>query len=101
FSKMDIRVAKIIDAEKVPKTKKLLKLTVDTGLDKRTVVSGIAEYFEPEKLKGKRVCILLNLEPRNIKGIESRGMLLLSENRDGSLFFVEPSEKAAIGSEVR
>jgi methionyl-tRNA synthetase len=101
FTKMDIRVAKIIDAEKVAKTKKLLKLTVDTGLDKRTIVSGIAEYFEPETLKGKRVCILLNLEPRSIKGIESRGMILLSENKDGSLYFVEPSEKAAIGSEVR
>jgi methionyl-tRNA synthetase len=101
FTKMDIRVAKIIDAEKVPKTKKLLKLTVDTGLDKRTIVSGIAEYFEPETLKGKRVCILLNLEPRSIKGIESRGMILLSENKDGSLYFVEASEKAAIGSEVR
>ncbi len=101
FSRVDIRVAQIVDAVKVPKTKKLIKLTVDTGLDVRTVVSGIAEYYEPESLPGKKVCILLNLEPREIKGIESRGMLLLSENAKGELYFVEPAAEAALGSEVR
>lgn len=100
FSKIDIRVAKILEAEKVPKTKKLIKLTVDTGIDVRTVVSGIAEYYTPESLPGKKVCILLNLKAREIKGIESHGMLLLSENPDGSLYFVEPGKEAEIGSEV-
>lgn len=100
FGKMDIRVATILEAERVPKTRKLLKLSVDTGLDKRTVVSGIAEYFEPEKLAGQKVCILLNLEPREIKGIKSQGMILLSENADGSLYFVEPNKNALNGTVV-
>ncbi len=100
FSSMDIRVATILDAEKVAKTKKLIKMTVDTGLDKRTVVSGIAEYYKPEDLPGKKVCILLNLAPRKIKGIESQGMLLLSEEPDGQLYFVEPGENASNGSQV-
>jgi methionyl-tRNA synthetase len=100
FTKLDIRVATILEAEKVPKTKKLLKFKVDTGIDQRTVVSGIAEYYEPEKLIGKKVCILLNLAPRNIKGIESQGMLLLSEEEDGQLYFIEPGEKASNGTQV-
>ena len=100
FSSMDIRVATILDAEKVARTKKLIKMTVDTGLDKRTVVSGIAEYYKPEDLPGKKVCILLNLAPRKIKGIESQGMLLLSEEPDGQLYFVEPGKNAANGSQV-
>ena len=101
FGTMDIRVATILSAEKVAKTKKLLKLQVDTGLDTRTVVSGIAENFDPEKLAGQKVCILLNLEPREIKGIQSQGMILLSENADGSLHFVEPSKEAVNGSPVK
>ncbi len=101
FTKLDIRVATVIEAEKVPKTNKLLKLTVDTGLDTRTVVSGIAEFFDPEKLRGQKVCILLNLEPRTIKGIESKGMILLSENADGTLQFVVPDPLAANGASVR
>jgi methionyl-tRNA synthetase len=101
FGAIDIRVATILSAEKVAKTKKLLKLQVDTGLDTRTVVSGIAEYFEPEKLTGQKVCILLNLEPREIKGIQSQGMILLSENADGKLFFVEPKAEAINGSPVK
>jgi methionyl-tRNA synthetase len=101
FGEMDIRVATILSAEKVAKTKKLLKLQVDTGLDIRTVVSGIAEYFEPEKLAGQKVCILLNLEPREIKGIQSQGMILLSENADGKLYFVEPKAEAVNGSPVK
>ncbi|MFW5821403.1 MAG: methionine--tRNA ligase [Bacteroidota bacterium] len=100
FTRMDIRVATILEAEKVPKTKKLIKMTVDTGLDKRTVVSGIAEYYKPEDLPGKKVCILVNLAPRKIKGIESQGMLLLSEEPDGQLYFVEPDQKASNGSAV-
>ena len=97
---MDIRTATILEAEKVPKTKKLIKMTVDTGIDKRTIVSGIAEYYDPEKLPGQKVCVLANLAPRTIKGIESHGMILLSENSDGTLYFVEPGEKAQNGAEV-
>lgn len=100
FTRMDIRVAKIIEAQKVPKTKKLLQLKVDTGMDKRTVVSGIAEYFEPEKIIGKDVLILVNLAPRNIKGIESQGMILMAENENGDLYFVSPSEELKPGSQV-
>ena len=101
FSAMDIRVGTILTAEKVAKTKKLLKLTIDTGIDQRTVVSGIAEYFEPEAIVGKQVSILVNLEPREIKGILSQGMILMSENSDGKLSFVSPSEMTSVGSIVR
>jgi methionyl-tRNA synthetase len=98
---MDIRVGTIIAAEKVAKTKKLLKLTIDTGIDKRTVVSGIAEYFEPEKIIGQQVSILVNLAPKILKGIESQGMILMAENSDGALVFVAPSAKIKEGSEIR
>jgi methionyl-tRNA synthetase len=101
FSAMDIRVATIIAAEKVEKTKKLLKLTVDTGLDQRTVVSGIAEYFKPEEIVGQQVSLLANLAPREIKGILSQGMILMSENSDGKLTFVAPLQNHANGSVVR
>ncbi|MGV3705700.1 MAG: methionine--tRNA ligase [Arcticibacter sp.] len=101
FSAMDIRVGTILTAEKVAKTKKLLKLTIDTGIDTRTVVSGIAEYFQPEMIVGKQVSILVNLEPREIKGIMSQGMILMSENSDGKLNFVAPSESTANGSTIR
>jgi methionyl-tRNA synthetase len=100
FTKMDIRTATILEAEKVPKTKKLLKMVVDTGIDVRTIVSGIAGHYEPEELPGKKVCVLANLAPRNIKGIESQGMILLSENNDGQLFFIEPGKDAHNGAEV-
>jgi len=100
FTKLDIRVATILEAEKVAKTKKLMKLHVDTGIDKRTVISGIAEYFTAEELPGQKVCILLNLAPRKIKGIESQGMILLSEEADGRLHFVKPAEDAQNGSQV-
>jgi methionyl-tRNA synthetase len=88
FSKMDIRTATIVAAEAVPKTDKLLKLTVDTGLDTRTVVSGIAAYFKPEDIIGQKVSLLVNLAPRKIKGIESQGMILMAENAKGELSFV-------------
>ncbi len=101
FTRMDIRVATILEAEKVPKTSKLLKLTVDTGIDVRIIVSGIAEFFDPAGLKGQRVCVLVNLAPRKIKGIESNGMILLSENNDGSLQFVVPQPAAVNGAAVR
>jgi len=100
FSRMDIRTATILEAEKVPKTKKLIRMIVDTGIDRRTIVSGIAEYFEPKELPGRKVCVLMNLAPRNIKGIESQGMILLSENPDGTLYFVSPGDKAINGSPV-
>ncbi len=101
FMKMDIRTGTILEAEVVPKTKKLLKLKIDTGIDQRTVVSGIAEYYKPENIIGKQVSVLVNLEPRKIKGIESQGMILMAEDADGTLKFVSPEDKVKNGSEVR
>lgn len=92
FTKIDLRTATILEAEKVEKADKLLKLTVDTGVDVRTVVSGIAESFTPEEVIGKQVMILLNLAPRKIRGIESQGMLLLTTKPDGKLSFVTPDD---------
>ncbi len=92
FNKMDIRVGTILEAERVPKTDKLLKLKIDTGFDKRTVVSGIAEWYKPEDIIGKKVSILVNLAPRKIKGIESMGMILMAENAQGELSFVIPTK---------
>ncbi len=100
FGKMDIRIATILEAEKVAKTKKLLKLKLDTGLDVRTVVSGIAEHYEPEQIIGKQVCLLANLAPRDIKGIASQGMILMAEDKDGKLSFVAPSAVVTNGSSV-
>ena len=101
FVKMDLRIATILHAEKVKKTKKLLKLTLDTGLDTRTVVSGIAEYYQPEDVIGQQVVLLANLPPKTLKGIESQGMILMAEDRDGSLSFVQPDRKLLGGSAVR
>jgi methionyl-tRNA synthetase len=101
FGKMDIRVGTVLEAEKVAKTKKLLKLKIDTGFDKRTVVSGIAEYYKPEDLIGKQVSVLVNLGPKKLKGIESQGMILCAENADGSLSIVSPDQKVKNGSEVK
>lgn len=92
FAKMDIRVGTILAAEKVAKTKKLLKLTIDTGIDQRTIVSGIAEYYSPEEIIGKQVSVLVNLAPKALKGIESQGMILMAENLDGSLSFISPEK---------
>ena len=100
FSRMDIRISTVLAAERVPKTKKLLKLTVDTGIDTREIVSGIAEYFTPEELVGKQVPVLVNLEPRDLKGITSRGMILMAEDADGKLRLLQPGEKVASGSIV-
>ena len=101
FAKTDIRVGTILSAEKVAKTKKLLKLTVDTGIDKRTIVSGIAEYCKPEEIVGKQVSVLVTLAPKNIKGIESHGMILMAENPDGSLCFVSPEKPTKNGGTIR
>ena len=101
FMKMDIRVGTIIAAEKVAKTKKLMKLTVDTGIDERTIVSGIAEHYTPEEVIGRQVSVLVNLEPKPLKGIVSQGMILMAENADGTLSFVSQDKEVKPGSEVR
>ncbi|MET7029523.1 methionine--tRNA ligase [Sediminicola luteus] len=90
FTKLDMRVGTIIEAEKMPKAKKLLVLKVDTGLDVRTIVSGIAESFTPEEIIGKKVTVLVNLAPRALRGVDSEGMILMTENTDGKLVFVNP-----------
>ena len=100
FQKMDIRVSTILEAEKVAKTKKLLKLTIDTGIDKRTIVSGIAEYYTPEQLVGRQVLVLANLAPREIKGIESRGMILMAEDALGRLVLVQPEDNTMAGAMI-
>ena len=100
FGQMDLRIGTITAAEKVAKTKKLLKLTVDLGLEERTIVSGIAEHFIPEALIGQQVQVLLNLAPREIKGIQSQGMLLMAENADGSLALMQPGKPVRNGSGV-
>ena len=100
FEKMDIRTATVLAAERVPKTDKLLKLTIDTGIDQRTIVSGIAEYYSPEDMLGKQICILANLKPRMIRGIESKGMILMAKQGDGKMRFITPQEVVANGAEV-
>jgi methionyl-tRNA synthetase/methionyl-tRNA synthetase C-terminal region/beta chain len=101
FTKIDIRTATILEAEKVPKTIKLLKLKIDTGIDIRTIVSGIAEYYEPEAIIGKQISIVANLEPRKIKGIESKGMILMAEDKNGKLVMVAPVNKVSNGSMIK
>ena len=100
FMKMDMRVGTVIAVEKLKKSKKLLKLTINTGLDKRIVLSGIAEYYQPEELIDQQVCVLINLKPRKMMGIESQGMVLMAEDRDGSLRLLRPNEMVASGSEI-
>lgn len=90
FSKLDMRVGTILEAEKMPKANKLLVLKIDTGIDVRTIVSGIAESFTPEEIIGKRVTVLVNLAPRTLRGVESQGMILMTESEDGKLVFVNP-----------
>ncbi|MFP4025201.1 MAG: methionine--tRNA ligase [Thiohalospira sp.] len=101
FVKMDIRVGTILEAERVPKTDKLLKLKIDTGIDQRTVVSGIAVDHKPEDIIGKQVSILVNLEPRKIRGIESQGMILMAEDVSGKLVFAVPEEKTSNGASIK
>jgi methionyl-tRNA synthetase len=100
FAKIDLKVGTIISAEKVVKADKLLKLEVDLGFEKRTIVSGIALHFKPEDIIGKQVTIVANLAPRKMKGIESNGMILMAEDADGKLKFINPDEATANGSSV-
>ncbi|MBR4052407.1 MAG: methionine--tRNA ligase [Alistipes sp.] len=100
FQKMDIRVSTILKAEKVAKTKKLLKLLVDTGIDQREIISGIAEHFTPEELVGRQVLVLVNLEPRELKGTLSRGMILMAEDATGKLRLLQPNEPTHNGAIV-
>jgi len=100
FGKMDIRTATVLEAERVPKTDKLLKLTIDTGIDTRTIVSGIAEYYTPEQMLGKQICILANLAPRKIRGIESKGMILMARQGDGTMRFLTPEQVLVNGAEI-
>jgi len=101
FVKTDLRVGKILEAEKIAKTKKLMKLSVDMGFETRTIVSGVAEYFTPEQLIGKKVVVVANLGKRDIKGVESNGMILFAENNDGKLIMVNPGDEAIPGSLVK
>lgn len=102
FAKIDLRVGTILSAEKVEKADKLLKLELDMGNgETRTVLSGIALHFTPEEIIGKQVTVVANLAPRKMKGIESKGMILMAQNADGKLIFVSPLEMAAAGSEVK
>ena len=90
FTKLDLRVGTILEAEKMPKANKLLVLKVDTGMDIRTIVSGIAEHFSPEEVIGKQVTVLVNLAPRALRGVESQGMILMTNNAEGKLVFLNP-----------
>jgi methionyl-tRNA synthetase len=98
FSKLDLRVGTIIEAEKMPKANKLLVLKIDTGIDIRTVVSGIAESFSPEEIIGKRVTVLVNLAPRNLRGVESQGMILMANDAEGKLVFVNPDTSTSLNT---
>ena len=100
FSKLDIRIGTVLEAKKIAKTKKLLQLKVDVGIDTRTIVSGIAESFSPEDIVGQQVTVLVNLAPRKIKGVESQGMILMTDTLDGKLAFVEPEKEVKNGQEV-
>jgi methionyl-tRNA synthetase len=99
FTKLDIRIGTIVEAIKVPKTKKLLQLKVDVGIDTRTIVSGIAESFKPEDIIGQRVTVLVNLAPRKLRGVESQGMILMTNTSDGELAFIEPENDSVKNGE--
>lgn len=101
FLKLDIRVGKVLDCQKVPKADKLLQFKIDDGLGGRTIVSGIAKHYNPEDLVGKQVCFVANLAPRKLKGIESQGMILSAEDADGKLVVIEPGQEVKPGSEVK
>jgi methionyl-tRNA synthetase len=98
FAKLDLRVGTILEAEKMPKANKLLVLKVDTGIDIRTIVSGIAEHFSPEEVIGKRVTVLVNLAPRALRGVESQGMILMTNDKDGKLVFVNPETSSSLST---
>jgi methionyl-tRNA synthetase len=100
FAKLDMRIVTVLEAERMPKSKKLIKMKVDTGLGHRTVLSGVAEHFEPEYLIGKQVTMLINLAPRKMMGIDSEGMILMAEDKDGKLKLIQPHEGTADGSMI-
>ena len=100
FAKIDLRVGTILEAEKMPKANKLLILKIDTGIDVRTIVSGIAESFSPEEIIGKRVTVLVNLAPRNLRGVDSEGMILMTTNAEGKLVFVNPDSDGVANGET-
>jgi methionyl-tRNA synthetase len=100
FGKIDLRVGTIIDAKKVEKADKLLQLEVDLGSEKRTILSGIAMHFDPAAIIGKQVVVVANLAPRTMRGVESKGMILMAEDANGKLYFVQPSEAIASGSTI-
>ena len=100
FAKLDMRIGTVLEAEVVPKSKKLLKLKIDTGIDQRTILSGIAQHFEAKSLIGRQVTVLVNLAPRKMMGIESEGMVLMAEDADGALKMLIPEDKVTNGSEV-
>lgn len=101
FMKLDIRVGTVLECVKVPKADKLLQFRIDDGLEKRTIVSGIAQHYKPEELVGKQVCFIANLAPRKLKGIVSEGMILSAENFDGKLAVITPGKEVKPGSEVK
>jgi methionyl-tRNA synthetase len=100
FSRLDIRVGRVTAAERMPKSDKLLKLTIDSGLDQRTILSGIAKHYKPEDLVGKQVTFIANLAPRKMMGLESNGMVLMAEDKDGSLRLIRPIDEVSPGSKV-
>ena len=100
FSKLDLRVGTVLSAEKIEKADKLLKLEIDLGFERRTIVSGIALHFTPEEITGKQVVVVANLAPRKMRGIESNGMILMAENNDGKLHFVTPENEINAGAPV-
>ncbi|HEY8661191.1 MAG TPA: methionine--tRNA ligase subunit beta, partial [Hanamia sp.] len=100
FSKIDLKVGTILSAEKVEKADKLLRLEIDLGFEKRTIVSGIALHFKPEEIVGKQVVVVANLAPRKMRGIESNGMILMAEDKEGKLYFVAPDIAIANGSNI-
>ena len=101
FQKLDIRVGTVLECERVPKMKKLLRFLIDDGLQQRTIVSGIAKFYpEPEKLVGMQVCFIANFAPRKLKGVESQGMILSAEDKDGRLVLITPSQLVTPGCSV-
>ena len=100
FSKVDIRVGTVIEAENVHKSNKLLKLKINTGIDERTILSGIAKFYSTEEILNKKVMVLINLKPRKMMGFESEGMLLLAEDSDGNLSLMQPDSEIGDGSVV-
>ena len=100
FTKVDLRVGTVIEAENIPKSDKLLKLKVDTGLDQRTILSGISKYYSPDEIINKKVMVLINLKPRKMMGFESEGMLLLADDGDGNLSLMQPDSDISDGAVV-